>query len=70
MRADQLINMFEYSEITIRYADFENISDGRGFTAERAGFTTSTGVDESVWLAQLSVGARFFDGPLVRAASK
>ncbi len=42
-RADQFISVFENSTIVIQYAYVENINDGRGFTAGRAGFTTATG---------------------------
>jgi len=42
-RADQLISVFENSTTVIQYAYAENINDGRGVTAGRAGFTTSDG---------------------------
>ena len=41
-RADQLISTFENSSTTIRYDYAENLGDGRGVTAGRAGFTTAT----------------------------
>lgn len=41
--ADQLISIFENSTTTIQYAYAENLGDGRGVTAGRAGFTTSDG---------------------------
>jgi chitosanase len=40
--ADQLISLFENSTPEIQYCYIENIGDGRGFTAGRAGFTTAT----------------------------
>ena len=40
--ADQCISVFENGEPTIQYAYIENIHDGRGFTAGRAGFTSRT----------------------------
>ncbi|MFN8394688.1 MAG: chitosanase [Bacteroidia bacterium] len=40
--ADQCISVFENGEPTIQYAYIENIHDGRGYTAGRAGFTTRT----------------------------
>ncbi|WP_194915296.1 chitosanase [Catenulispora rubra] len=42
-RADQLISVFENSTPDIQYAYAENIGDGRGVTAGRAGFTTNDG---------------------------
>lgn len=42
-RADQLISLFENDTPEIQYCYIENIGDGRGFTAGRAGFTTATG---------------------------
>lgn len=41
-RADQLVSIFEDSTTTIQYANAENLDDGRGVTAGRAGFTTGT----------------------------
>jgi chitosanase len=41
-RADQLVSIFEDSTTTIHYANAENLHDGRGVTAGRAGFTTGT----------------------------
>src|SRR5262245_21464933 len=41
-RADQLISAFENSSTDIDYAYAENLGDGRGVTAGRAGFTTAT----------------------------
>jgi chitosanase len=40
--ADQCISVFENGEPTIQYAYIENIHDGRGYTAGRAGFTSRT----------------------------
>ncbi len=42
-RADQLISIFENSTTVIQYGYAENIHDGRGVTAGRAGFTTNDG---------------------------
>ena len=42
-RADQLISIFENSTPEIQYGYAENIGDGRGVTAGRAGFTTNDG---------------------------
>ena len=41
-RIDQLISTFENSTTDIDYDYAENIGDGRGVTAGRAGFTTAT----------------------------
>lgn len=41
-RADQLVNVFEYSTPTPQYDAAENLRDGRGVTSGRAGFTTAT----------------------------
>jgi chitosanase len=41
-RADALISAFENSTTEIDYAYAENLDDGRGVTAGRAGFTTAT----------------------------
>ncbi|HUQ40541.1 MAG TPA: chitosanase [Acidimicrobiales bacterium] len=41
-RADQLISAFENSTTEISYDYAENLGDGRGVTAGRAGFTTAT----------------------------
>nr|WSY54146.1 chitosanase [Streptomyces sp. NBC_00886] len=42
-RADQLISIFENSTPEIQYGYAENLNDGRGVTAGRAGFTTGDG---------------------------
>ncbi|MEE1788453.1 chitosanase [Streptomyces sp. SP17BM10] len=42
-RADQLVSIFENSTTVIQYGYAENINDGRGVTAGRAGFTTNDG---------------------------
>jgi chitosanase len=42
-RADQLISVFENGTPDIQYGYAENIGDGRGVTAGRAGFTTNDG---------------------------
>jgi chitosanase len=41
--ADQIISVFENNTPEIQYGYAENINDGRGITAGRAGFTSSTG---------------------------
>jgi|GEM_PF-585492 len=40
--ADQIISVFENSTTEIQYAYAENLDDGRGITAGRAGFTSAT----------------------------
>ena len=42
-RAEQLTSLFENSTTELQYAYIEDIKDGRGFTAGRAGFCTGTG---------------------------
>ncbi|MFE0172254.1 chitosanase [Streptomyces sp. NPDC059002] len=42
-RADQLVSVFENGTTKIQYAYAENLDDGRGVTAGRAGFTTNDG---------------------------
>lgn len=42
LRADRLISVFENDTIELQYAYIEDIGDGRGYTAGRAGFTTAT----------------------------
>ena len=41
--ADQIISVFENNTPLIDYAYAENLDDGRGITAGRAGFTSATG---------------------------
>ena len=41
--ADQIISVFENNTPDIDYAYAENLDDGRGITAGRAGFTSATG---------------------------
>lgn len=41
--ADQIVSAFENSSLHIKYDYCENLDDGRGFTAGRAGFCTGTG---------------------------
>ncbi len=41
--ADQIISVFENDTPEIDYAYAENLNDGRGITAGRAGFTSATG---------------------------
>ncbi|MDD3643600.1 MAG: chitosanase [Candidatus Krumholzibacteria bacterium] len=43
MLADQIISVFENNWPEIDYAYAENLGDGRGITAGRAGFTSATG---------------------------
>ncbi|MCX8507944.1 MAG: chitosanase [Rhodobacteraceae bacterium] len=40
---DKLVSVFENGTPEIQYGYIENLDDGRGFTAGRAGFTTGTG---------------------------
>src|SRR5579862_8416717 len=42
-RADQIISVFENDTIELQYGYTEELDDGRGLTAGRAGFTTATG---------------------------
>jgi len=42
-RADQLTNIFEFSDPHPQYGSVENLGDGRGITFGRAGFCTGTG---------------------------
>lgn len=42
-RAEQITSLFENDTIELQYGYAENIHDGRGITAGRAGFTTATG---------------------------
>lgn len=42
-RAEQITSVFENDTIELQYAYIENINDGRGYTAGRAGFTSATG---------------------------
>ena len=41
--ADQIVSVFENNDPTIHYDDIENLGDGRGYTAGRAGFCTGCG---------------------------
>jgi chitosanase len=41
-RAEQITSVFENDTIELQYAYVENLDDGRGYTAGRAGFTTAT----------------------------
>ena len=43
LRADRLINNFEHGTIEFLYGSAEALSDGRGITFGRAGFTTKSG---------------------------
>jgi chitosanase len=43
LRAEQITSVFENDTIVLQYDYIENINDGRGYTAGRAGFTTATG---------------------------
>lgn len=40
---DEVVSVFENSTTDIQYCAIEDINDGRGFTAGKAGFTTATG---------------------------
>ncbi|KAI8916257.1 lysozyme-like domain-containing protein [Gorgonomyces haynaldii] len=40
--AEQITNLFEYSQTTFRFAFCKNINDGRGYTSGIIGFTTGT----------------------------
>ncbi|MEV7598438.1 chitosanase [Kitasatospora sp. NPDC089797] len=62
-RADQLISVFENSTTEIQYDYAENINDGRGVTAGRAGFTTNDGDALKVVRAYTAVSP---DNPLAR----
>ncbi|MEV7773619.1 chitosanase [Kitasatospora sp. NPDC086791] len=62
-RADQLISVFENSTTEIQYGYAENIGDGRGVTAGRAGFTTNDGDALKVVRAYTTVSP---DNPLAR----
>lgn len=41
--ADKVISVFENEDTSLRYGYIENLDDGRGYTAGRAGFTTANG---------------------------
>lgn len=43
LRADMLISVFENSTLELQYAYAENLHDGRGYTAGRAGFCSGCG---------------------------
>ncbi|MEU8927685.1 chitosanase [Kitasatospora sp. NPDC048545] len=62
-RADQLISVFENSTTEIQYGYAENIGDGRGVTAGRAGFTTNDGDALKVVRAYTAASP---DNPLAR----
>lgn len=40
---DEVVSVFENNTVHVQYAYIEDIHDGRGYTAGRAGFTTATG---------------------------
>src|SRR3954454_6473988 len=42
-RAAQITSSFENSTLELQYGYIDNIGDGRGITAGRAGFTSATG---------------------------
>jgi chitosanase len=50
-RAEQIISSFENSTTVIQYGYAENLHDGRGITAGRAGFTSGT--DDLLAVVQL-----------------
>ncbi|MFD0413788.1 chitosanase [Streptomyces sp. NPDC127108] len=62
-RADQLVSVFENGTTKIQYAYAENLDDGRGVTAGRAGFTTNDGDALQVVRAYT---AKVPDNPLAR----
>ncbi|MFJ9774542.1 chitosanase [Kitasatospora sp. NPDC101157] len=62
-RADQLVSVFENGTTEIQYGYAENINDGRGVTAGRAGFTTNDGDALKVVRAYTAVSP---DNPLTR----
>lgn len=62
-RADQLVSVFENGTTRIQYAYAENLGDGRGVTAGRAGFTTGDGDALEVVRAYTK---RVPDNPLAR----
>ena len=41
--ADQVVSLFENATPVVQYCAIEDIHDGRGYTAGKAGFTTATG---------------------------
>jgi chitosanase len=41
--ADKVISVFENEDTTLKYGYIQNLDDGRGFTAGRAGFTSANG---------------------------
>ncbi|MCX5792017.1 MAG: chitosanase [Elusimicrobia bacterium] len=43
LRADMLISVFENSSLELQYGYIENLHDGRGYTAGRAGFCSGCG---------------------------
>jgi len=45
---DQIVSIFEYDTPTFQYGAAENISDGRGITAGRIGFTSSSSMLEVI----------------------
>ncbi|MEV5507956.1 chitosanase [Streptomyces orinoci] len=63
VRADQLISVFENGTTEIQYDYAENIHDGRGVTAGRAGFTTNDG--DALQVVQAYTD-RVPDNPLAR----
>ncbi|MGW2373469.1 chitosanase [Kitasatospora sp. NPDC001683] len=62
-RADQLISIFENSTTEIQYGYAQDLGDGRGVTAGRAGFTTSDG--DALQVIQAYTGL-VPDNPLAR----
>ena len=58
-RADQLVSVFENSTTELQYGYAEDLGDGRGITAGRAGFTTRT-------CDALDVVERYGEEPLAR----
>lgn len=73
-RAEQLTSLFENGTIEIKYSYVENLDDGRGITAGRAGFTTRDGdaymvVKAYTKLSPNNVLAKYLD-PLKKLAEK
>jgi hypothetical protein len=42
--ADQMVSVFENETTSLQYGYIENLNDGRGYTAGRAGFVTRDGI--------------------------
>ncbi len=66
-RMEQLTSIFENGTPTFDYAAIENLGDGRGYTAGRAGFTTATG---DAYLVAKRYTAQVADNPLADYLSR